>query len=125
MMFDKEKSLPWIGGILIGTVLSMVLFTSYLFYMRTSKIEGNSIQDSVPSPLPINIKPPSIANKVFLAENTIADIAQRTSDSVVNIDISSNINVSDNSFSPLLPFKGFDFFFGPGFGNGQGMPRHK
>ena len=62
---------------------------------------------------PANQHPIIAGNKasgIVLGESTIADIAQAASDSVVNIDISSSINLPDSPFSPMLPFNGFDFF---------------
>jgi serine protease Do len=57
-----------------------------------------------------------------LGENTIADVAETANKSVVNIDTSRSVMVSD---SPLfgMPFGGpMDFFFGGGMGGVQ-MPR--
>ena len=70
-----------------------------------------------------SILPKHPANLLVLAENTIADIAKQTSDSVVNIDISSNIMATDFPMQPF-PFNDFDFFFGPHSGNGR-QRQHK
>ncbi|HEY9869554.1 MAG TPA: trypsin-like peptidase domain-containing protein, partial [Candidatus Obscuribacterales bacterium] len=50
-----------------------------------------------------------------LGENTIADIAVEASKSVVNIDTSTSIVLPDAPFGFDLPFREFEFFFGPGF----------
>ncbi len=125
-MRNREKYLPWIGGILIGTVISILVLTGYIVLMRNNKyIEGINNSTAIIQPKLLT----NGAGKVLLAENTIADIAQQSSDSVVNIDISSSITVADSPFAPLMPFGGgFDFFFGPNFNhghNGQEPNQHK
>lgn len=47
-----------------------------------------------------------------LAENSIADIAEQTSKSVVNIDTRTSIAISDSPYQMGSPFGGFEFFFG-------------
>lgn len=49
-----------------------------------------------------------------LGENSIADIAAEASKSVVNIDTSTSVVLPDSPFGFDLPFKEFEFFFGPG-----------
>lgn len=53
-----------------------------------------------------------------MAENTIADMASKASESVVNIDISKNISVPGISFNSP-----FQFFFGEGNDPSQSIPR--
>jgi len=122
----KEESnvlvLKVVTGVLIVVtainIMCSLVCAGYLPAFRSESGGQNATPKTNEAP-PIQFIP---GPRVVLAENTIADIAQKASDSVVNIDISSRINVPDSPFSPLMPFKEFDFFFAPGFG-GQGLQR--
>jgi serine protease Do len=102
--------------ILIG-ILIAVAFTILGILIDRSNFTFLNKRPQLTENLKTTVQPGLIINptgKIFLAENTIADIAQKASDSVVNIDISNNIVVSDNPFAPTIPFGNFEFFFGPG-----------
>ncbi|HEY9786478.1 MAG TPA: trypsin-like peptidase domain-containing protein [Candidatus Obscuribacterales bacterium] len=108
----RESSLPaWLGGILIGLLISVAFWAGHQYWPSTGKI-GQA--PTAPSPVP--------PGRSFLAENAIADIAAQASESVVNIDIRKSVTVRETPFgSP------FQFFFGPGFdpfGEGQGERRY-
>jgi len=119
-MIYKEKGRLLITGMLIGSVVTLLvaIISAYYFAEHISKgVQANGdLKTAVQPGLIINP-----TGKMILAENTIADIAQRVSDSVVNIDISSSVMLSDSPFAPPIPFGNFDFFFGPGLENS--MPR--
>jgi Do/DeqQ family serine protease len=81
-------------------------------------------QEGLPSSPAITLNPLTKApklpgNPLILAENTIADIAQQASGSVVNIDISSSVTMADFPSPTPFPFHDFDFPFGLG---GPQMP---
>lgn len=61
-----------------------------------------------------------------LGTNTVADVASQASKSVVNIDTKKSISVPDSPFQFNLPFKEFEFFFGPDMQQFQGkaMPHN-
>lgn len=61
-----------------------------------------------------------------LGTNTVADIASQVSKSVVNIDTRKSVSVPDSPFHFNLPFKEFEFFFGPDMQPFQGkiMPHN-
>lgn len=108
---------PLIAGIFIGIALCAAFWAGHALwpeYNSPTPVAGKSTPDNLQSLLP---KLPT--NLLVLAENTIADIAKQASDSVVNIDISSSVKAADFPFQSAFPFNDFDFFFGPGFGNGQ------
>jgi Do/DeqQ family serine protease len=98
--------------VLIIAIVAAIITINYL--VRPNQVIQQAKNEK------LTVQPGLIINptgKIFLTENTIADIAQRVSDSVVNIDISSNVVLSDSSFAPSIPFGNFDFFFGQGLGN--------
>ena len=123
-MLIKQGSLrPIIIGLLICIALYGAFWTGSM--RQSESTSGQGADNVVPGFIEESVNPhPALSgtgsNGIILGENTIADIAQKASDVVVNIDISSNVNVADSPFSPLLPFN--DFFFGPNFGNRQSMP---
>lgn len=49
----------------------------------------------------------------FLTKNVIAQIARASQETVVNIDTTSTVKVPDSPFHFGLPFREFEFFFGP------------
>jgi Do/DeqQ family serine protease len=122
----SPKGLPaFLSGLLVGLAIVTLFWLGYSYYNREPQV------NSVPSEKSLlkgnverseNRLPPISARSagIVLGEHTIADIAQKASDVVVNIDISSSVNIADSPFSPIIPFN--EFFFGPGFGNGRGMP---
>lgn len=73
---------------------------------------------------------PSVTLPAFspqaLGTNTVADIASQASKCVVNIDTRANVSVPDSPFHFNLPFKEFEFFFGPDMQPFQGktMPHN-
>ena len=110
MIIKEQKTLPWLLGILIGIALSAAFVAGYMFQQSNhgtqEKFTGQTPGPLIQNPLAANNK----TGNILLAENTIADIAQNVSDSVVNIDISSSVSIPDNQFSPFMPFRNFDFF---------------
>lgn len=99
------------GGIAIGIALSAAFFAGHQFWPTPSGLPN---QPALPH---IAGTPAPTGTFLSMAENTIADMASKASESVVNIDISKNISVPGASFgSP------FQFFFGDGDPS-QMMPR--
>ena len=113
-MIDKAKSQLLASGILIGTIVTAcvaLISTNILIgHLGDTAPKADTTKQIVQSGLIINP-----TGKILLAENTVADIAQKVSDSVVNIDISSSITMANSPFAPSLPFGNFGFSFGPGF----------
>jgi serine protease Do len=108
----KKSSMPVLaGGIAIGIALSAAFFAGHQFWPTPSGLPN---QPALPH---IAGTPAPTGTFLSMAENTIADMASKASESVVNIDISKNISVPGASFgSP------FQFFFGDGDPS-QMMPR--
>jgi len=99
------------GGIAIGIALSAAFFAGHQFWPTPSGLPN---QPALPH---IAGAPAPTGSFLSMAENTIADVASKASESVVNIDISKNISVPGVAFgSP------FQFFFGDGDPS-QMMPR--
>ncbi len=70
---------------------------------------GNGHQAAM-SPTPLTS---SLPTNQALGYNTVADIASEASKYVVNIDTKKSTTVPDAPFHFNLPFKDFEFFFGP------------
>jgi serine protease Do len=105
----KRTVLPWIGGAVIGAVASGSFWAGHEFWPQATNLQA--------SPLVSTVAPPSVGKAIVpssqimpLAENTIADIAKKASESVVNIDISRTYTVAGSRFHGM---NGFGF---PGFG---------
>lgn len=115
-MLKRENIRPFLIALLVLVALDLAFFAGYVYQHGVGNVgPGVSQQPAIPNLSAVISK----SGGIVLGESTIADIAQRASDSVVNIDISSNINLPESPFSPMMP--DLDFFFGPGFGNGHGM----
>jgi len=115
-MEQKQSSLgAWVGGIVVGVLASSLLFWAGHAYWPN---QGPAVDNQTPGiGFSAGDKEPHAlgsGKRVFLAENTIAEIAREAADSVVNIDIRSSVTVSDSPFDSGLPFHPFDLFFGPG-----------
>src|SRR5688572_5975605 len=83
----KKSSMPVLaGGIAIGIAMSAAFFAGHHFWPVTPGIPSQSA-----APIAQSAAPPTAF--LSMAENTIADVASRASESVVNIDISKNISV--------------------------------
>ncbi len=101
------------GGIAIGIALSAAFFAGHQMWPTPS---------GLPSPQAAPIAQSAAPTGAFLsmAENTIADMASKASESVVNIDISKSVSLPGSSFhSP------FQFFFGEGNDPSQGQAPRK
>lgn len=108
----KKSSMPVLaGGIAIGIALSAAFFAGHQFWPTPNGMPS-------PSTAPIAQSPAPTGAFLSLAENTIADMASKASESVVNIDISKSISVPSVSFNSP-----FQFFFGEGNDPSQSMPR--
>lgn len=110
---SKKSSLPvLVGGVAIGIAMSAAFFAGHQFWPSNSGHVNNTT--NVP---PIVSTPAPSGAFLSVAENTIADVASKASESVVNIDISKNISVPGAGLgSP------FSFFFGEG-GDTEMAPR--
>lgn len=96
----NRSSLPaWIGGTVIGVALSIAFWAGHQYWPSQGGVTAPS------GPAPITLMPNTKGVPLF--ENSIADVAQKASEAVVNIDISRNVTVPDMS----MPFH---FFFGQG-----------
>jgi len=101
----KSFVVPFVGGTAIGLAIACSFFVGHA-YSPGSNTTLTTTQGT-------EIVPPKLlpAAGLALGENTIADIAQNANQSVVNIDTSSSVTVSD---SPFMGGQNFGFFFGPG-----------
>lgn len=117
---NKSSFVPWLGGTFIGIAICCAFWAGHEYWPGNSHEDAPSITSASP-PSSSNVHPVNPPASFLLAENTIADIAKQSSDSVVNIDISRNITIADTPFHGA-PFHNFEFFFGPGFG---GVPNQK
>jgi serine protease Do len=100
---SSPKKLYLLSGVLIGVSLSIAFWAGHKFWPQSQ--EKFSAMNA-PVPQNQSISTPIFANPMAIAENTIANIAKQTSDSVVNIDIASSVTT--------YPAQEFDFFFSPG-----------
>ncbi len=103
--FGKASPAPWLGGTAIGVALASA------FWM------GHEWHPNAATPTQTTTSTTSITTKapggiLALAENTVADIASKVSDSVVNIDTRRSITLT--SMSGIDPMQ--NFLFGPGMG---------
>lgn len=94
-----------VGGIAIGVATGLCAFVAGHMYGS-----GGSLSTTGGT---VDIVPPKLlpAAGMAIGENTIADIAAKANTSVVNIDTSRSVTLSDSSFFP-----GLQFFFGDGTG---------
>jgi Do/DeqQ family serine protease len=99
-----------IGGV-IGATASAAFWAGHEFWPKATDTTAASVSSaSAVSSAAMN-KPLTNATPAQilpLAENTIADIAKQSSDSVVKIDISKKVEVAD----PFEGMNGFQFYFG-------------
>ena len=102
------------GGIAIGIALSAAFFAGHQMWPGTP----NGIPSQSAAPIASNSAPTGAF--LSMAENTIADMASKASESVVNIDISKNISLT--GISGNSPFQ---FFFGQGNDPSQGQAPRK
>jgi serine protease Do len=125
-MEKKESSFGgWIGGMLLGGLIACLAFwLGHTFWPAetvaiSDQIGGTTSGESK------EIQNNSSAKSLLLAENTIADIAKEAADSVVNINITSSITITDSPFDYYgQPSRSpFDFFFGQGGGGDQSHQR--
>lgn len=108
----KKSSMPVLaGGIAIGIALSAAFFAGHQFWPTPSGLPTPSAH------APIAQSQAPTGAFLSMAENTIADMASKASESVVNIDISKNIQVPTVGFNSP-----FQFFFGNGMEQ-NGTPR--
>lgn len=122
MIHKLRKQVSWLI-VLISAGLISILASYFTYNFLAANHQISEIKKAAPT-----IQSGLIINptgRIFLAENTIADIAQKASDSVVNIDIKSSVVLSESPFAPPMPFGNFEFFFGPGLSNKSPFPGHK
>ncbi|HEY9677841.1 MAG TPA: trypsin-like peptidase domain-containing protein [Drouetiella sp.] len=103
--FGKASPAPWLGGTAIGVAIASAFFLGHQWQPGTST--GLPSQTTT-NTTTISAKGP--AGVLALAENTVADIATRVSDSVVNIDTRRSITMT-SAGDPMQ-----SFMFGPGMG---------
>jgi S1-C subfamily serine protease len=120
-MEKKQGSVgSWISGMAVGALIALVGVGVGHKYWPSEPV---SLSDHVGSATSTGkeIQNGSAAKSLLLAENTIADIAKEAADSVVNINITSSITITDSPFDYYgLPFRSpFDLFFGQGGGGGE------
>lgn len=101
------------AGALLGIALSAAFFAGHQFWPTPSGIPSQSAAPIARSAAPTGAF-------LSMAENTIADMASKASESVVNIDISKNISVPG-----LIGNSPFQFFFGQGDDPSMGMAPRK
>lgn len=99
----KKSSMPVLtGGIAIGIAMSAAFFAGHQLWPTTPGIPSQKA-----APMAQSAAPPTAF--LSMAENTIADMASKASESVVNIDISKNISLPGVALNSP-----FQFFFGQG-----------
>jgi serine protease Do len=104
--FGKASPAPWLGGTAIGVALASAFWIGHEWHpgTTTTPTQTTTSTSSFVSKTPAGV--------MGLAENTIADIASKVSDSVVNIDTRRSITLASASgFDPMQ-----SFLFGPGMG---------
>lgn len=116
---SKGPRQPVFSYLLIFVLGAGVFWAGHLFW-------PHEIVSSITGPSNVTPTLPPIGGKagkasVTFGESTIADIAQATMGSVVNIDTSTSVTI------PGMPFGfghgGFEFFFGPGMEGFGDVPR--
>jgi Do/DeqQ family serine protease len=108
-----------IASFLVGLIVGGICFwAGHQFWPQNSANKATNIISSLPRK-----NQPDIERLPF-GETTIADIASKAVESVVNIDTSSSITIANSPFSNH-PLNEFDFFFGPSMNPFQGpsLPR--
>lgn len=107
-MSDSAKDLNSGRTILIVALASIVC--ALAFFWAGHQFWPSHSTNKVDSVGPVTLPP---ATPLALGTNTVADIASQASKCVVNIDTRRNVSVPDSPFHFNLPFKEFEFFFGP------------
>jgi Do/DeqQ family serine protease len=97
----------WVTAAALAVVLGF--WAGHEFWPeKSSRVLPNTVAPGGGATVPGQASPLGI----LLAENSIADIAEQTSKSVVNIDTRTSIAIPDSPFQMGSPFGGFEFFFG-------------
>lgn len=117
-MSDSANSQSGRKKVVVATcasALAVSLFWAGHQFWPIEKEQGNASAVTLPALSP-----------QALGTNTVAEIASQVSKSVVNIDTRKNVSVPDSPFHFNLPFKEFEFFFGPDMQPFQGktLPRN-
>lgn len=103
--FGKASPAPWLGGTAIGVALASAFWMGHEWHPNAATpTQTTTSTTSISTTAPGGI--------LALAENTVADIASKVSDSVVNIDTRRSITLT--SMSGVDPMQ--NFLFGPGMG---------
>jgi Do/DeqQ family serine protease len=102
----KNKNVLWI--VLVLVIGALAFWTGREW--TTGKIESSVPEIS--RTMPQTSAPPLRIGGMPIGEHTIADVAEKTVPSVVNINTKTSVTVPDSSFQFGVPH-GFDFFFGP------------
>lgn len=103
--YGKASPAPWLGGTAIGVALASAFWMGHEWH-------PNAVAPSQTTTSTTSFVSKTPGGVLALAENTVADIASKVSDSVVNIDTRRNITLT--SASGLDPMQ--SFIFGPGMG---------
>jgi S1-C subfamily serine protease len=96
---------------LVGLAAGIVLATTFWLGHEFWPHEHEQLRPPQ-SPQQSQASLPQISTPAF-GENTVADIAAQASKYVVSIQTKSTVSVPDAPFHFNLPFKDFEFFFGP------------
>jgi S1-C subfamily serine protease len=105
---SMKSYIPWFGGTLLGVTLSGAFWAGHQFWPQLTKGESVLPQASGSAPPATKSALPNSSQIMPMAENTIADIAKKAADSVVNIRISRSFTISEMPFHTLNDF-GFSF----------------
>jgi len=114
-MENKESSRAgWLQGMVLGGAIAFLAFWAGHMFWPGETITGEHTSTTTTSTTTREGQGNSSAKSLLLAENTIADIAKEAADSVVNINITSSITVTDSPFDiyGLPSGSPFNFFFG-------------
>lgn len=90
--------------------LAAAIFAAAVFGWFASQVINPSVASSLDQKPKTVVKGPGSA---FLTKNVIAHIAEDAGKCVVNIDTKQSVSVPDSQFHFGLPFKQFEYFFGP------------
>ncbi len=108
-MNEKKSPNQFVIGLLCGLSLTLAFYLGHFFWPQNTQTQ--KIESSLTTNNNLLNKPKINHGQIPICQNTVADIANQVSGSVVNIDISKTVTVANSLLQ--MPFNEFDFFFGP------------
>ncbi len=108
-MNEKKSPNQFVIGLLCGLSLTLAFYLGHYFWPQSTQTQ--KFESSLTTNNTLLNKPKINPSQIPICQNTVADIANKVSGSVVNIDISKTVTVANSLLQ--MPFNEFDFFFGP------------